>query len=80
MNSQQPETPIPKDPDAELENAFIAEFLRDQGYDPHCLHELPEELVRRLLTEASVYASCRLSEIEARARFVSEVHGVTLPV
>ncbi len=80
MNTERPDTPIPVDPDAQLEQAFIAEYLRSQGYDPHCLHELPEDLVKQLMTEASVYASARLTEIEARARFVHEVHGVAPPL
>jgi len=62
--------------DSDLEQAFIAEYWRDRGYDPDHLDDLPEELVRALMTEASVYASGRLTEIEARASFVAEVHGL----
>ncbi len=80
MNTKPIEMPAARDPDALLERAFIDEYLRDHGYDPHRLHELPEELVKSLMTDASIYASDRLAEIEARAGFVDEVHGVTPPL
>jgi hypothetical protein len=78
MNTERPRVPIPADPDAELEKAFITEYLRGRGYDVHCLHVMPEELVKELMTEASVYASGKLTEIEARASFVDELHGASL--
>ncbi len=80
MNTERPDTPIPPDPDALLERAFIDEYLRSQGYDPQRLHELPEALVKKLMTEASKHASGKLTEIEARAGFVEEVHHVAPPL
>lgn len=62
------------DPLAQLERTFIDEFLRSQGVDPHTLHELPEEQARPLLKAASVYAAIKLTEVEARAHFVHEIH------
>jgi hypothetical protein len=64
MKTERPKIRPTEDPDAGLEQA--------------CLHELPEELVRELMTEASVYASGKLTEIEARAAFVEEVHGLAV--
>jgi len=82
MSENRPDTPAPidplpgpTDPLAQLERAFIAEFLRARGYDPDRLHELPEAEVHQLLTQASVHASAKLMEVESRAHYVSELHG-----
>ncbi len=75
MNTEQPETPAMEDPRAKLEKAFIDEYLRHQGCDPEKVHELPEELVKQLMTKACRYASLKLMEMEARAHFVEEIHG-----
>ena len=61
---------------AQLENAFIAEYLGSCGYSPASLRKLPANEVRRLMAEASLYASTRLCEVETRSRFVHEMHGV----
>ena len=76
MNAQYAPRIRRRDFDADLEHAFISEYLRDQGYNPDGLDDLPEELVKALLAEASVVASGRLTEIEARASFVAEVQGM----
>ncbi len=68
-----------QDPDALLERTFFDEFLRSQGYDPRRMHELPKVLVRELMTQASLYASGKLTEIAARAGFVEGLHGVIMP-
>ncbi len=65
--------PIIDDPQAKLERMLIEEFLRASGY---CLHDilfLPNDLRRRLMTGACLYASSRLAEIELRAHFVEEI-------
>jgi hypothetical protein len=36
---------------------------------------MPEAARHALLTEASTYASARLTEIESRSHFVHELHG-----
>jgi len=35
---------------------------------------LPPAEARALLQQASVYASCRLTEVESRAHFVDDMH------
>jgi hypothetical protein len=77
MNTERPDAPLIEDPLARLEKFFIAEYLRSRGYDAAKLHELPDELAKQLMTEASQYASVRLTEVEARAHFVEAIHGVT---
>ena len=79
-NTAPPDAPAVEDPHARLEKAFIEEYLRSRGYTLKTLHGLPEELVKQLMTEASLYASAKLTELESRAHFVDEVHGVTPPL
>jgi hypothetical protein len=69
--------PGPKrtDPTEQLEEALIDEFLKARGHGRQSIHTLPEDEARHLLTEASVYASSKLSEVEARAHYVHELHG-----
>jgi hypothetical protein len=63
------------DPMEQLEAALIDAFLMAHGHDRRSVHALPEDQARRLLTDASVYASAKLSEVEARAHYVHELHG-----
>jgi len=74
MSPEPPDRPAEHDPLAQLERAFIAEFLERRGYTLSTLHELPEELAHALLKEASIYASGRLTEVESRAHFVDDMH------
>ena len=69
------EVPKRADPMKRLEQALIEEFLKARGHDRRSVHALPEDQARHLLTDASVYASSRLSEVEARAHYVHELHG-----
>jgi hypothetical protein len=39
------------------------------------VEHLAERERKRLLLDASIYASGKLAEVEARARFVHELHG-----
>ena len=64
----------PEAPFASLERSLIHEYLQDRGCDPHRVPGLPPERARELLRRASAYASGRLSEVEARARYLHDVH------
>jgi hypothetical protein len=75
MRSEPLEEPLLLDPHAQLEKSLIEEYLRNNGCTLKRLRDLPEETARRLMTEASLYASIRLTVVETRARFVHEVHG-----
>jgi hypothetical protein len=66
-----------EDPEARLERALIDEFLRRRGHDSVSVERLAERERTRLLQDASIYASGKLAEMEARARFVHELHGDT---
>jgi hypothetical protein len=65
------------DPDGQLERALIDEFLRTRGHDSTTVESLPVDERLRLLQAASVNAGGRLTEIEARAHYVHELHGKT---
>jgi hypothetical protein len=77
MNNQEANIPIEEDPHALMERTFIQEYLKGHGHTLESLHELPEAQAKKLMAEASVYASSKLTEMEARAHFVGEVHGTT---
>lgn len=72
--------PIFSDPLAQLEQAFIAEYLQRRGHTLSSLQALPGELSNALLREASLYASGRLTEVESRAHFVIDIHDGNQPV
>ena len=63
------------DAEGRLEQALIEEFLRARGLDSNALRALPADEVKRVLTDASVYAAAKLAEIEARAHFVHDIHS-----
>ena len=64
-------------PLGQLERSLIEEFVRARGYDPNKLGHLSEREREKLLADASVYASGKLTEVEARSHFVDEIHDGT---
>jgi hypothetical protein len=64
-----------EDPMAELERQLIAAYLAGAGHDFHELVLRDDEPSRQLLEAASRYASSRLSEVEARLRYLRNLHG-----
>jgi hypothetical protein len=67
--------PRVEDPEAQLERAFIDEYLYQHGHDSETVRRLPEADKLRLLEAASVYAAGKLAEFEARAHYVHNLHG-----
>jgi len=72
--SAEPEAHHLEPPLAQLEESLIAEFVRARGYDPTQLAHLSEAEWQKLLTDASIYASGKLMEVEARSHFVHQLH------
>lgn len=68
------------DPLGSLEQALIRQYLQKRGYDPHQLHLLSEETRCQLLTEACLFASGKLEEVEARAHWIEDLHGGHPPI
>jgi len=70
--------PVPaQDQEHGLEQKFIKEFLQERGLTLKDLKTLPVEEARKLRIEASRYATTRLAELEARARFIHTIHNAT---
>jgi hypothetical protein len=67
----------PEAPLGQLERSLIDEFVRHRGHDPDKLADLPEHDREKLLVDASVYASGKLTEVEARSHFLDEIHDGT---
>jgi hypothetical protein len=62
-------------PLAELERQLIHAYLAGAGQDFHALVMRDDDQARQLLAEASKYASSKLTEAEARLRYVRGLHG-----
>jgi hypothetical protein len=64
-----------EDPLAGLERQLITEYLAAAGLDYHVLLAQNDDRSRKLLADAALHASERLSEIEARSEYVHKLHG-----
>jgi hypothetical protein len=62
------------DPHAALENMLIDEFLALGGHSRHSVSDLTALGAGSLLAAASLYASLRLADIEAKAHYADEIH------
>ena len=76
MRSDNIEQPPVEEPLAELERQLLHAYLAGAGYDFHDLITRDDGDARRLLADASLYASERLSEIEARAHYLNKLRGL----
>ena len=63
------------EPLATLEHQLISAYVVGAGHDLQALLARSDEEAKRLLAEASRYASAKLSEIEARSHYVHHLHG-----
>lgn len=68
-----------EDRNAVLEKALIEEYLNQHGYTHESLKKLPPKLVKKIMQEASRYASLKMEEVQARAHFVKELHDDQSP-
>lgn len=64
-----------EEPLAELERQLINAYLASAGHEMEALLARDDQEARRLLAEASRYASVKLSEVEARSHYVRSLHG-----
>jgi hypothetical protein len=60
-------------PLAEIERALIDAYLHGRGFDKGTLSALPLRDREALLAEASMFASDKLAEIEARWHYLHEM-------
>lgn len=68
------DTPPQDDRHAQLERAFIAEYLLRHQRTSESIKELPPAEAAALLKDAALYASGRLCEVESRAHLIAELH------
>jgi hypothetical protein len=68
------DAPRLQDLHADLERTLINEYLRTLGHDPERLRDRDDAEAHRLLAQASTYAAGRLTEVEARAHYVHDIH------
>ena len=64
-----------EEPLAALERDLIAGYVARAGQDLQDLRTRTDQVARNLLAEASRHASTRLTEIEARFRYLHRLHG-----
>jgi hypothetical protein len=75
MTDREPPSQPLHNPLAELESQLIRAYVAGAGYDLDALLVRTDQDARRLLAEASRYASAKLSEVEARSHYLHELRG-----
>lgn len=75
MTRKDDDTPRLDAPLAEVEHHLMAAYVAGAGHTLEDLQARTDPAARALLADASLYASGRLSEIEARSHYVHELHG-----
>ena len=75
MTTQQGSDRPLHDPLAELETHLIRAYVAGAGHDLHELLRRTDTDARRVLAEASTYASAKLSEIESRSHYLHSLRG-----
>jgi hypothetical protein len=68
-----------EDPMSALERSLIQEFLAQHNLDTDADVRRSEVEEAELLVRARTYAAGRLAEVEARAHYLHEIHGVRRP-
>ena len=57
------------------ERELVAAYVAGTGYDLDDLRSRDDDEARGILTQASLYASTRLSEVEARLHYLRAIRG-----
>lgn len=69
-----PTTPL-REPLAELERELISAYVTGAGQDLQVLLTRNDATARQILTDASIYATARLTEIESRSHYLRSLRG-----
>ena len=64
-----------EEPRAQLERQLISAYVASAGQDLETLRGRDDEDARKLLAEASLYASARLTEVESRSHYLQKLRG-----
>jgi hypothetical protein len=75
MNANETSASPMKEPLAELERELISAYVAGAGQDLEVLVRRNDEQARRLLTDASLYATGRLTEVESRSHYLRSLRG-----
>ena len=75
MTRDQEDRPPLHDLLAELERHLMSAYVAGAGHDLEELLSRTDDDARRLLVQASRYASEKLSEVEARSHYLHNLHG-----
>lgn len=75
MTTKPPDTAPVEEPLAQLERELISAYVAGAGHDLETLLTRDDEEAKKLLAEASVYASARLMEVESRSHYLHKLRG-----
>jgi hypothetical protein len=75
MTTTDPDRSPFEEPLAELERHLIGAYLAGTGEDLQDLLTRHDDHARKLLADASRYASDKLAEVEARSHYLRQLHG-----
>lgn len=64
-----------EEPLAELERELISAYVAGAGHTLDAVRARGDEEARRLLVDASLYATARMSEVEARLHYLQSLRG-----
>ena len=64
-----------EEPLAKLERELITAYVAGAGYELEALLARGDEQARQLLADASLYATSRLTEVEARSHYLRSLRG-----
>jgi len=66
-----------EEPLAELERELISAYVAGTGHSIETLRSRSDNRAKQILTDASIYATARLSEVESRLRYLRSLRGET---
>jgi hypothetical protein len=75
MKTNNDDRPPMEEPLAELERELISAYVAGAGQDLQALLARNDKEARHLLTDASLYASSRLTEVESRMHYLRSLRG-----
>ena len=75
MTTSEPINRPIEEPLAQLERELMTAYVAGAGQHLQALLARSDEQARQLLTEASLYASARLTEIESRFHYLRSLRG-----
>ena len=75
MTTNQADVQPMEEPLAELERELISAYITGAGQDLQALLARSDNEARHLLSDASLYASSRLTEVESRLHYLRSLRG-----